>query len=41
MSSYNNEIAVSNVGGEVSLPSSITLKEQTTRESKNVTERTE
>ena len=36
MSSYNNEITVSNAGGEVSLPSSIRLKEQTTRESKKM-----
>ena len=36
MSSYNNEITVSNAGGETSLPSSITLKEQTTRESKKM-----
>ena len=34
MSSYHNEIAVSNVGGEAALPSLTTLNEQTTRESK-------
>ena len=34
MSSYNNDIAVSNKGGEGSLPPLTSIKEQTTRESK-------
>ena len=36
MSSYNNEIAVSNSGGEASLPPLTSIKEQTTRESKKM-----